>query len=998
MCGLGSSHRLVEAKLQHTLQNLTEDLVLLFKPKDEERNANDDDEDKKNAVLVKVLTRNNGEKFKCRFVGSLSLVTRPGFLAEDVQLRVTTLTIGDTTGWGKLDKSAWETFYNFNLDQRKEVEDKGGHKSAEQTTSEYVRPNLRLEWRDSHINAWLQRECSKETTPDDLRVPDGLGQLPFHIAAETRTSQNFLESWIPENVSLDTLDFNQQSALHRAAWSGSIDNVKFLIGKGASQEIQDKNGSTALHLASEMGFCEVVKFLCDKRRSKPSNARAQTKDGLTPLHYAAIHGHYDVAVILLRNTATVDTETATMSWTPLHYAADNGQASVVELLLRGGANIHAKDRLGWTPLHFAAMGGHKTVVQKLLARGANIHMEDKNGWTPLKFAAVNGHRALVELFELLVPKAKASDNSGLSLELQAARNHDAVIHWVKRNRDQFDSELCHWFYLAALDGRTAVTGLTIDQVVVQADNWRRAVRRDQLAHTAAEYGFNGTLDFLSKTGLNVLATDQNGQSPLHLASQNGRSTTVQWLLSKGGKVNEQDKRNKQTPLHLAAYKGHLTVVQLLHKNNAATEKRDKDGQSPLHLAAGGGHQSIVEFFLTQNSNFEVQDIQGRTPLHLAAKSGHEVVVKLLINKGAEKGIKDSQGRTALWFAAMSKHESIMNFLSTGCGVNSQDSQDRTGRTPLHCAAQEGQKALLQWLVDKGYGSKTPYDTIGDRIEVRDIGGRTPLHHAASKGRLEVVDWLLKNKANAWVRDDEGRTPLHCAAEKGGKEIILSLLDFVDMSSSTKKAYLNSGDVEGQTPLHYASRDGHEEIVKMLLDKEEKYSVNQHLLDKGAALLQTADIFGRKALHFAALGGSDTVIEQLCCRLSISEGGINALEAKDAEGRTALHLAAEGGHQIAVERLIDAGAKANAKDGNDWTPLHYAATNRRGGSEAIIQRLVGKDPSLISVSDNSGRIPLHCAALNGHGGAVRCLADAMKEQGKAIDKVISSDRLSYTALL
>lgn len=55
-------------------------------------------------------------------------------------------------------------------------------------------------------------------------------------------------------------------------------------------------------------------------------------------------------------------------------------------------------------------------------------------------------------------------------------------------------------------------------------------------------------------------------------------------------------------------------------------------------------------------------------------------------------------------------------------------------------------------------------------EKDDIWHYTPLHHAAEQGNKALVKVLLDNGADKEIKDDQGRTPLKIAEEKGRKEI------------------------------------------------------------------------------------------------------------------------------------------------------------------------------------------------------------------------------------
>ena len=95
-----------------------------------------------------------------------------------------------------------------------------------------------------------------------------------------------------------------------------------------------------------------------------------TKIGGTPLYWAAVNGHKEVADLLLANKAAVNAKD-NLGWTPLRCAAVMGQKDVAELLLASKAEVNAKDLTGATPYHKAAALKHEDVVELLRQHGGH---------------------------------------------------------------------------------------------------------------------------------------------------------------------------------------------------------------------------------------------------------------------------------------------------------------------------------------------------------------------------------------------------------------------------------------------------------------------------------------------------------------------------------------------------------------------------------------------------------------------------------------------------
>ncbi|KAK1568439.1 hypothetical protein Q3G72_024521 [Acer saccharum] len=171
--------------------------------------------------------------------------------------------------------------------------------------------------------------------PQTDRLIDKLkGRSPVHVAIKQKNLDILKVIKEQKEELLSLLDEEENTALHCAASIGDLEGVHYLlkIDSNGSVVKRNKEGLYPLHLACENGHVKVMKelfkkwpdateFLCNKGRNilhfaaKSGNEIAvrcilnekgmdklvnkMDKDGNTPFHLAALHGHPMVVVALL---------------------------------------------------------------------------------------------------------------------------------------------------------------------------------------------------------------------------------------------------------------------------------------------------------------------------------------------------------------------------------------------------------------------------------------------------------------------------------------------------------------------------------------------------------------------------------------------------------------------------------------------------------------------------------------------------------------------------
>ncbi|MBY0353600.1 ankyrin repeat domain-containing protein [Candidatus Babeliales bacterium] len=175
---------------------------------------------------------------------------------------------------------------------------------------------------------------------------------------ESKKIKIYIQFLKAENISIDRLGKFGESALHIAAENGHTEMVKILLDAGASPEALTREGLTPLHYAAN---CAIMQLLLDRH----VNIEAVDKHGKTPLHCAALRGRVECLQLLLNNNANPNVLT-TLQQTPLHFAAARKDgAECVTKLLAAGADKDLQDFSGKTTFEIAAWHQHKLVMRAL---------------------------------------------------------------------------------------------------------------------------------------------------------------------------------------------------------------------------------------------------------------------------------------------------------------------------------------------------------------------------------------------------------------------------------------------------------------------------------------------------------------------------------------------------------------------------------------------------------------------------------------------------------
>jgi ankyrin repeat protein len=145
-------------------------------------------------------------------------------------------------------------------------------------------------------------------------------------------------------------------------------------------------------------------------------------------------------------------------------------------------------------------------------------------------------------------------------------------------------------------------------------------RGDRPLAVAAHNRRLGVVRLLVERGANINARGRGGRgvTALRYAAELGHEEVVALLLSKGAQANTREDDGK-TPLMLASEHGYLGVVKMLvqHMRGQGLDDGDDNGWTALHSAAGADREEVVRFLLLAGADPTITNNEGRTPRALA---------------------------------------------------------------------------------------------------------------------------------------------------------------------------------------------------------------------------------------------------------------------------------------------------------------------------------------------------------------------------------------------
>jgi len=162
---------------------------------------------------------------------------------------------------------------------------------------------------------------------------------PLHISVQFG-HLDAMKALVGEGATIDNTNEYGLTALMIAAIRCRFDFVCYLTEKGADINVPNAkhNNNTAVHYAAASGSVEIINLLLDKGMS----VNLTNTEDSTPLHISAEFGHLEAMKALVKRGAAIN-NTNEYGATALMVAADLGKLEIVSYLTGKDANINIRD-------------------------------------------------------------------------------------------------------------------------------------------------------------------------------------------------------------------------------------------------------------------------------------------------------------------------------------------------------------------------------------------------------------------------------------------------------------------------------------------------------------------------------------------------------------------------------------------------------------------------------------------------------------------------------
>ena len=812
--------------------------------------------------------------------------------------------------------------------------------------------------------------------------------------------------------------------LHTACIAAGLDVVKFFADDMKLDiDCTNARNNTPLHVAIEWGSVEVAKFLIDKGCiiDVPNDL------GQTPFYFAVMHKRIDLCHLLLNKNVNVNVQSVDSKETSLHIASCYDSVELATLLLECDqqSSHNVVDAYGDTPLFNACRvdSAKLKVIQLMIEKGCDPYIvNDSTKETPFHIACRKGRIDIFQVLRsgknLIQQPMNLCNYIGMSLLHLACYNDDEEMVKFLLTNNVCEINNLDKLGVAPLHIAAQHNSLGILRLLLNSPHYSNIEIVDESGNVALHHICKH--EVIEKESVIMLASDatithqnRNGYNPLHtILSRNYGIVSIQGLLShpKLGFESQESAllasdSDGNSPLHLACYFGNLApVLCLLDSNNFDSElvttailQENTKKETPLHLACTKNHVAIIDCVLRHPTISDEcieemvmrENRDGYTILHIACRKTSADMLKCVLSRLKEELIKPSMTKLIPY----------------------------VGKTPLHLACEAKSIDVVTCFLEFGFNDELVKSIFR---EVSTNEGETLLHAASKVSNSFDIPKLLINQqlCDVTLANEDGDTALHFACRKNNCKLALLLCESGCNPHCLNKKSESPASLAIPYVFHTHGTDSSTLIQLLKNDycnwkdpvlQKECHAPNKETLqflnidistycyttEENPFNVQLPLLHALVAMCHEKYYQMNVLQVILCNALQNCQLSPNV---QDSFGNTILHLCAyidrrrdydyyyyeTKGFNIVEHVLQLENCNINIQNQEGNTPLHIACLSSNDGIARLLMQS-GKAEASLNTRNTDGSLPVHCASSVS---ILNCLI----AHGANIDDVASTDHL------
>ena len=379
------------------------------------------------------------------------------------------------------------------------------------------------------------------------------------------------------------------------------------------------------------------------------------------------------------------------------------------------------------------------------------------------------------------------------------------------NREMSSDETRSPLYFAVKNNMTDLVTLLLGQPTVGVDmrganGWTALMR-------AAHDGNVAIGRILVERGAGVTETNDEGDSPLHIAADKERVDFARWLLALPGMdVNQKGSSGGETAIMKAVKTRNMNMVRLLAEEGGADVNVQNDrAENALSTALITDNPAVIAYMYSR-PDIVIGDSEKRQLLVHSAKYGNVSLARRVLEElgGATEVECSNRSGTALEVGAAHGQQEIVQLLLGHLVACPNEN------SVLHAAAARGDVSMIGLLLDSG--------KVG--VNSRNTHNRLAIEVGVEANSTEVVALLVARNSST-----KGTIKRTFSKEKNllGRAVVKGNAEMVRLLIEQGGASVNSADGMGTPALYYAADLDWGNVVSVLLRQPDVNLRDKHLL-------------------------------------------------------------------------------------------------------------------------------------------------------------------------